>query len=554
MKAQGNQNVPMKTLSLCVTICVLASCASYPNSASKLPNERQEAQLRSKVVDVASQASTSMSAERDALDERVNKVGPRAESTLRLDPPTLDVLSDKIVDISVSDAAVSDVLRVLADQLHVNLVLDPAILRMTDRATFVMHRTSARTALEDVFHTFDITGSVQGKKIYVALMQKKSFNVGALGARASLTVDEGGDVFGGSGKQTQNSVQLKGQTTLREEVGFKEEGYEEISRVLQSLLADAKAGGKDGTDGGGYFTLDRQTGTLLVTARPSRMRAVEEFVESSKAVRRRQVQIEAQIIDVQLNDQYQLGVDWNVLTKNLVGRLGTGAATASGVTTPWGSGGFGSRSIIFPAESLGASIDGANGAFAFRGNNFSATLDALRTFGTVRMLSNPVVRVRNGVPAYLSVGQNIRYVSRIDSSVNNLGGSSSVTSVNVDTDSLFSGIVIGVSAAINDDGKIELFVRPIQTQVEPNTLALQDVGNGNKVTLPVVDMKGMTTNLALNNGDTIIVGGLIDESSTTSNKGLPGLADIPVLGHVFDNEASSRSNRELILVIRARSV
>ncbi|KVH45667.1 pilus (MSHA type) biogenesis protein MshL [Burkholderia diffusa] len=544
----------MKNFSVCIMTCVLAGCANFPNSASKLPSDSQESRLRSKEVDVASQASTDMLAERDALEEQVTKLTARVEPPLQLDPPTLDILSDKIVDISVADAVASDILRVLTDQLHVNLVLDPAVAKLNDRATFVTHRTSARTALEDVFRTFDITGSVQGNKIYVSLMQKKSFNVGALGARATLTVDEGGDVFGGSGKQTQNSVQLKGQTALKEEVGFKEEGYEEMSRVLQSLLSDSKGSAKEGGESDGFFTLDHQTGTLYVTARPSRMRAVEQFIESSKAVRRRQVQIEAQIIDVQLSDQYQLGVDWNLLTKNLMGRLGTGVATASSVATPWSTGSLVGRSITLPQENLGAAINGSNGGLAFRGGNFSATLDALRTFGTVRMLSNPVVRVRNGVPAYLSVGQNIRYVSRIDSSVNNLGGSSSVTSVNVDTDSLFSGIVIGVSAAINDDGKIELFVRPIQTQVESASLALLDVGNGNKVTLPIVDMKGMTTNLAINNGDTIIIGGLIDENSITSNKGLPGLADIPVFGHVFDNESSSRANRELILVIRARSV
>ncbi|MCA8306770.1 pilus (MSHA type) biogenesis protein MshL [Burkholderia seminalis] len=541
----------MKTLSICMMACVLAGCSHFPNSASKLPSDAQEARLRSKEVEVASKASADMLAERDTLDERVTKLAPRLEPVLQLDPPTLDTLSDKIVDISVADAAVSDVLRALADQLHLNLVLDPAVAKLSDRATFVMHRTSAKTVLEDVFHTFDITGSVLGKKVYVSLMQKKSFNVGSLGARASLNVDEGGDVFGGFGKQTQNSAQLKGQTTFKEEVGSKDEGYEELSRVLQSLLSDAKASGKDGVDSGGFFTLDHLTGALFVTARPSRMRAVEEFVASSKAARRRQVQIEAQIIDVQLNDQYQLGVDWNVLTKNLAGHLGSGVATAASVTDAAGLAG---RSITLPQENIGAVINGSSGGLSFRQGNFSATIDALRTFGTVRMLSNPVIRVRNGVPAYLSVGQNIRYVSRIDSSVNNLGGSSSVTSLNVDTDSLFSGIVIGVSAAINDDGKIELFVRPIQTQVQASTLALQDVGSGNKVTLPIVDMKGMTTNLALNNGDTIVIGGLIDENSTTSNNGLPGLADIPIVGHMFDNASSSRANRELILVIRARSV
>ncbi|MGN4152060.1 pilus (MSHA type) biogenesis protein MshL [Burkholderia gladioli] len=534
--------------SLLVTL--MAGCSGYPTSASRLPSQAVEDSLRSKETSVAAQASERLFSERDELESRISRSSPERVESIELDPPTLDALSDKIVDVNVVDASLTDVLRLLSDQLKMNLVVDPAISKLETRATLTMRRVPAKSVLADVFRTYDISGSIRGRMIYASLMKTKTYDVGMLSASTSLAVDEGGDVFGGNSKQ--NSSQLKGTTTLKVESNTKEGGYDELTRVLQGILADEQpnSGSKPGVTAWGAFTLDRHTGTLFVSARPSRMRAIDKLVSNLVASRHRQIQIEAQVIDVTLNDAYQLGVDWTLLTNKLVGRLGQGVTTINSATTPF-AGGLAGRTISLPAVALG-SQNSVGGGLAYSSNSFSAAVNALRTFGTIRMLSNPVVRVKNGVPAYLSVGQNIRYVSKINSTVNNIGGSSSTTSTDVETDSLFSGIVIGVAATASDDGRIELFVRPMQTQVQSNSLALVSVGNGNSVTLPIVDMKGMTTSLNVNNGDTVIIGGLIDENSNTSNQGLPGLADIPLLGHIFDNATSSRANRELVLVIRAR--
>ena len=174
----------------------------------------------------------------------------------------------------------------------------------------------------------------------------------------------------------------------------------------------------------------------------------------------------------------------------------------------------------------------------------------LRGFGHVKVLSNPSVRVRNATPAYLSVGQNIRYVSKSTTSFSNPGGGATNTSSDVQTESLFSGVVIGVAPLIHKDGTVELLVHPMQTEVAPGSLQLVEVGNGNSVTLPVISFKGMTTTLNLNNGDTVLLGGLIDQQSQASDNGVPGASDVPGLGKLFGSENKSHNSRELVMVLR----
>ncbi|KWE37939.1 hypothetical protein WT49_10265 [Burkholderia territorii] len=483
----------------------------------------------------------------DALQQHVQSHAAEAAQTASVTGRSDDVL-DKLVDINMTNAPVADLLTALADQLHMNVMIDPAILKLGQRATLMMRRASARDVLSQIFGMFDIDGRVKDKLIAVNLMARQTFSLEMLGGKAQLNIDDGGDVFGGAGKDAGSSA-LKGNTLMSGEVGSKTDRYEDVMKAVQSIVSGSSGASKSADDG--YVTLDRSTGTLFVSARPSRLKAVEEFIERIRTVRGRQVQIEAQLIDVQLSDGFNWGVDWNLLTKNLVGRLGTGAATLNSVTTPL-SAGLGTRTVTIPGETLGATTGYGNG-LAYSGSAFSAAINALRTFGTVRMLSNPVVRLSNGMPAYLSVGTNYRYISKISSSTSNTGGGASTTSVNVDTDSLFSGVVVGVSAAVNDSGRIELFVHPMQTQVQATSLQQVLIGTtGNAVTLPVVDVKGLTTTLKLNSGDTVIIGGLIDQQTTTTNNGLPGVADIPVVGSLFDAVSKQHRNQELIIVLRAR--
>lgn len=218
---------------------------------------------------------------------------------------------------------------------------------------------------------------------------------------------------------------------------------------------------------------------------------------------------------------------------------------------PQGSNGLPSRAFSIPAQLIGSQA-GPSFGLAYQAGSFGAVLSALRSFGNVKVLSNPSILVRNGSPALLSVGVSSRYVSRSSVTNNTPGGGASTTSSDVQTDSVFAGVMVGVVPFVRDDGRIELMVHPMQTDVDARSLQLIDVGNGNRISLPVVSYKGMTTTLNVGNGDTVLIGGLIDQRTSDNDRGAPGVSEIPLFGTLFSNRASVHSSRELVMILRVK--
>ncbi|AMG87296.1 pilus (MSHA type) biogenesis protein MshL [Bordetella bronchiseptica] len=538
---------PLAPLAL---VLALAGCADTPRSVQNFPKTDHAAlQTTSNAV---AEESAKLLAHNDEMLQRVQRIQPTVP---KLDPiaPQYDPLEDKIISVNMHDAKVGQLLWALSDQLRMNLVVDPQVLDMPQRASLYLQRVSAREVFDRILQVFDLHGAVHGNVLTVSLMQERVFTIEMLGGNTALDIQTGGDVFGGSGSSGGSST-LRGDLKLSGKVGDDADAYKQLAEAIGKVLEDTSSGVPGGAPAEkSRYSLDRTTGSLYVRARPAKVRAVEELIRRNQATIRRQIQVEAQLIDIELNDGFEFGVDWNLLTNHLSGRYGSGAITAN---TPAGTqpgSGLLPRSINIPAQVIGSAA-GVGGGIGFANDSFSVALNALRSFGSVKVLSNPTVRVRNGVPAYLSVGANVRYVTEISTTFNNIGGGSSNSSSDVQTDSLFSGVVVGVAPFIHEDGRVELFVHPMQTQVQPQSLALVDVGNGNSVTLPIINTKSITTTLNLNNGDTVVLGGLIDQQFTNANKGLPGLSDIPGAGVLFDNRSDSHKSRELVIILRVRVI
>ena len=198
------------------------------------------------------------------------------------------------------------------------------------------------------------------------------------------------------------------------------------------------------------------------------------------------------------------------------------------------------------------SVAGPALGVSYQGSNYGVVINALRSFGNLKVLSNPNVQVRNGTPALLSVGTSSRYVSQSASTQTVPGGGASTTSSSVQTDTVFSGVMVGVLPMVRDDGRIELLLNPMQSDVDPSSLQLVSVGGDNLVSLPKVSYKGLTTTLNVGDGDVVVVGGLIDQRSSSNDRGAPGVSDVPLLGKMFGNENKVHGSRELVIVLRVR--
>ena len=557
---------------------LLASCSNMPpRSVKDLPPTEYKALERTATA--VAEESAKLLAQQDSVRASVEKLAAPAAVAVPV-APAYDPLENSVVSISMYDADVGQLLWALAGELKMNLIVDPRVLEQRQRASLHLSNVSAREVYNHILEGFDLHGEVRGGALVVSQMSERIFNVDMLDSNTSLDLSTGGDVFG-AGMQSGGGgggQQLRGTLTMSGTVGKDNDPYKQLGTALETILgadkgaaAVARGPNDPPPPEAARFNLDAGSGTLYVRARPSQMRAVEDLIEHSKKKLRRQVLVEAQILDVSLNDNSNYGVDWQLLRNRVAGLYGNDPATILPFPGTEGDpdlgipadpnllpyqryGRFGdqARQIVFPNQSLGSSLGRAAG-LSYVSDTFSAALNVLRGFGNVKILSNPSVRVRNGSPAYLSVGTNIRYVTKSTTNVSS-GGNGFNTSSDIQTDSLFSGVVIGVAPMIHENGSVELLVHPMQTQVDPDSLVLQQFPNGNAVTLPRINVKGITTTLNLRDGDTVMLGGLIDQNSSTTDNGIPGLSDVPGLGKLFGSRGKTHNTRELVLVLRVKVI
>ncbi|CAN7353434.1 pilus (MSHA type) biogenesis protein MshL [Acidovorax delafieldii] len=591
-----------KPLALVCAALVLAGCASpSPRSASSLPPPDTTAadQMR----EHAAQEAQRLLVHQQMLLAEINKTA--AAPVIAPVAPVFDPLEGKLINVAMSRASISQILSAFADAGNLNLIVDPNVLKGGQLADMHLRQVTLREGFNEVLRTYDVAGEFRGNTLRVNLTEEKFFSLNFLNTKTSIQMGSGGNVFGssnsggggGSGSGSSGgggSGAQQGSLTMSGSGGGSTDPYLEIETALKSVLGDSHqdrlaqqqqmqqqnltmttpgsssspwiGSGANPTrpaqlpqaplatmneDSG--FTLNKMTGTLYVKARPSKMRAVEKMLAQVHKVLGKQVYVEAQLIDVQLSDNFEFGVDWTSLRSRLAAGFGSSPMQLGGSsgTLPNAGTGYPSRAISIPAALIG-SVAGPALGVSYQGSNYGIVINALRSYGNLKVLSNPNVQVRNGTPALLSVGTSSRYVSQSASTQTVPGGGASTTSSSVQTDTVFSGVMVGVLPMVRDDGRIELLLNPMQSDVDPASLQLVAVGGDNLVSLPKVSYKGLTTTLNVGDGDVVVVGGLIDQRSSNNDRGAPGVSDVPLLGKLFGNENKVHGSRELVIVLRVR--
>ncbi|MDA8450054.1 pilus (MSHA type) biogenesis protein MshL [Acidovorax sp. NCPPB 3859] len=561
---------------------MLAGCASPPAPRSLQSLRPADLETPDRLREQMVAESQKLLVHQLALNQQLRQAAPAPE--IAPVAPKFDPLEGKVITVAMSRATISQILAAFADSARINLIVDPAVVRAGQLSDMYLREVSLREAFTEVLRSYNVAGEIQGNTLRVTLNEEKFFNLDFLNSSTTLDLSSGGNVFGnstgGAGGGASNA--LRGNLAITGTGGVKADPYQEVENNLRVILGEdmrrptaqpsaqapipaAQPGAAPamapfsadlaegaGTDAG--FSVNRLTGTLYVKARPAKMRAVEKMLAKVQGMLRQQVYIEAQLIDVQLSDSYEFGVDWSILRGRLASGFGTSPISLSGVQGALPNTGPAlARTVTLPAALIG-SLTGPALGVGYQGSTSSVVLNALRSFGNLKVLSNPNVQVRNGTPAMLSVGNSIRYVSRSSSTQVVPGGGASTTTSDVQTDSVFSGVMVGVLPYMREDGRIELLVNPMQSEVDPASLALVQVNSDNRVTLPVVSYKGLTTTLNVGDGDVVVVGGLIDQRTTDRDRGAPGLSDVPVLGKLVGNQSDTHASRELVIVMRVRKL
>jgi general secretion pathway protein D len=291
----------------------------------------------------------------------------------------------------------------------------------------------------------------------------------------------------------------------------------------------------------GSVIANPESGILNIRATARQHEKIQEFLDQVLASSRRQVLIEATVAEVQLNNQYQRGIDWQRLRSGaaVVGApaFGTGRAGLEfGQQSNATQQGFNANQFIF-----GGAITSLNLAFAIK---------LLESFGDVRVLSSPKLNVLNNQFAVLKVVDNLVYftVQQQISQAANTGTLQSVTTV---ASTVPVGLVMTVIAQISDHDSISLNVRPSISRLlryvpDPNPLL---VGVGNSI--PEIQTREMESVLRLESGQVAVLGGLMEDRIAKSEDGIPGVRSIPGIGALFGQRTDANVKTELVIFLRA---
>lgn len=271
-----------------------------------------------------------------------------------------------------------------------------------------------------------------------------------------------------------------------------------------------------------------ETNTLLVRSAPQAWRSIREVIEKLD-VMPLQVHIEAQVAEVALDGDLKYGVNW-FFDNAVAGRALTGAL--GGVTLPAAAGGSWS-------SFAGAATGGEGLGWAFTGHNGAAVVSALDKVTDVRLLQTPSVFVRNNAEATLNVGDKVP----INTTTVNTGiGAGTYSSVQyIDT-----GVILKVRPRVTRDGTVFL---DIVQEVSSASNVPDNCNPTERNCNPRISTKKLSTEAAVQSGDTIMLAGLITDTATDGSSGIPGLSRIPVVGALFGQKTRTSRRSEVIVLL-----
>jgi general secretion pathway protein D len=288
-----------------------------------------------------------------------------------------------------------------------------------------------------------------------------------------------------------------------------------------------------------------ETGVLSIRATSRQHERVQEFLDQVMASAKRQVLIEATIAEVQLNNQYQRGIDWT----RVRGTSGFGFAQASGAG-PAGISAAANNFILSFATGPGLGISG--------------TLKLLESFGDVRVLSSPKVSVLNNQTAVLKVVDNLVYFT-VQASTTTAANSPAVTTFSTTVNSVPVGFIMSVVPQISENDSVVLNIRPTISRkltdiADPNPSLANPCGipvpaggcniPGIASLIPVIQTREMESLMRVQSGQTAVLGGLIQDSVTNNEDAIPGVRQIPGVGQLLAQRKDLNQKTELVIFLR----
>ncbi|WP_022851320.1 hypothetical protein [Limisalsivibrio acetivorans] len=495
------------------------------------------------------------SAEKPRKD--VKDVLEEEKAKIKLPPPPppapkpamkkIDPLEDKFVTINASRESLSAVLFMIAAETGMNLVINPEI--DTGREVTVnLAQTPASEALDIIMETSGLYYSIRGNVLNIRAYETETFKIPYVHSTTEYNSKLGGDIIGGASEDL--STIAGGFNLQFNNPRERNDLYEQISQGVASIVlagtgeegssettpaSSGSEGGSGSSEGSVIaqssgeegFNLNMFTGTLTVTTTRKKMDKVRTYVKTVMEEVSKQVLIEAKLVEVILNDVNSYGINWqNAFNGNKIsysqnfGDIASRTMDSVGLTP-----------VASIAQTTGGTLDGV--------------LQMLSLQGEIKTLGNPRIRVVNGQSALISSGNLIPYWEK---SIEQ-GEEGEDDTVTYNRVTILDGIMLGVTAFINDNKTITLNVVPVSTTVEDDKVQYDDSG-AIAASFPVLNLKEAGTILKVMDGETVILGGMIDNYEEVEEQKVPVLGDVPLFGMLFKAKTTRKVKKELVIFLK----
>ena len=483
---------------------------------------------------------------------------------LKIEMPKLGKPPEQRFDLVVNNAPANQVFLGIVSGTRYSMLVHPEV---SGTISVNLKNVTVFEALDAIRELYGYDYKVEGTRIFIEplTMQTRVFKLNYISGQRKGTSDirvisgsvsnssATGPTAPGSTTTTTGAPISHAFETSKITTDTETDFWSELKNSLTSIIGD-----KDGR----RVVVSPQSGVVLIRAMPNEMRHVQNYLKATQLSVDRQVMLEAKIIEVQLNDGYQAGINWAAFGTGpnsgiSVGSVAPGTTLSTigrALTSPSLAATAGATLANVATSSAATAVNGLFG-LAYQTSNFAALLSFLDTQGTVHVLSSPRIATLNNQMAVLKVGTDDFFVTNV-SSTTVTGGIGSTSTPNVTLQPFFSGIALDVTPQISENGEIILHIHPSVSLVTENLKTINLGGTLGTMNLPLASSAVSETDsvVRVQDGSIVAIGGLMRQSMNDNRSEVPVAGEVPVFGALFRNTNRVSQKRELVILLKTTVV